>query len=377
MGISYVLVLTAALGQMCTLTHHVDMVGNDLLGPTGRCDPRPCDFPELCCKMCSEHNSSHAPKGRCAAWSWNNRSKTCWLKSRQSAHPHSSASDTSGVVDPVIPIYEMVEIPLPPVTSGNSEVATPDVTVRGPPGSRRPNVNVLAFYRGKTLGWVFRLAPDAVGSWKWVAPAFGVAAGTINCVAGPSQGGIIRDPRHPGRLAHEDGSPHMLFGIEVDWLWALGLDDGAIAGDPTVDQITADLAASGFNHVLVSLFANYSAWNSGLPPNTPPRVSPAAVTPWVSGKEYELNQAFFDHWDLVLRTMAAHNLTAHIMLYVGNKGVVWPTRNSAADDAFWAHAIARFNAVPNVVLDVSKEAGAYGIGVPWVSLLPPNPRSNP
>jgi hypothetical protein len=49
--------------------------------------------------------------------------------------------------------------------------------------------------------------------------------------------------------------------------------------------------------------------------------------------------------------------------------VAWPTRGSPQDDTYWHYVLARYGAHPNIVLDVSKEAGAYGVGLAYAQVL--------
>jgi len=69
---------------------------------------------------------------------------------------------------------------------------------------------------------------------------------------------------------------------------------------------------------------------------------------------------------MVLNAAYARGLVIHLMLYVGNKNVEWPTRLGVADDIYWHNAMARFAAHPAVIIDVSKEAASYGVGTQFV-----------
>ncbi len=189
----------------------------------------------------------------------------------------------------------------------------------------------------------FRFSPDATGAWEWesVCPAHATAArlmGQVECVPGKSAGGLIARGKD---FAHEDGSPHLLVAIELDWLWALELDSGVKTAP--LEGFIKHITSFGFNHALVNTYANWSRWNAadpvdgGFAPRTMPRVSPTLLTPWAADQRYSHNQAalslpFFAHWDTVITTMGRYNLTAHMMLYVGNKEVNWPTRGSEDDN---------------------------------------------
>ena len=85
----------------------------------------------------------------------------------------------------------------------------------------------------------------------------------------------------------------------MDWLWALGLN----ASTPTIAPVenALDILGSyGFNHFLVSLYSNYSAWSGSLPDSMAGHVWWAQQhnnTPWVAdesgGLDYsQLNLRF-------------------------------------------------------------------------------------
>lgn len=259
-----------------------------------------------------------------------------------------------------------------------------NATVTGPAASRYAPLAVTAFYDGGST-WRFRFTPDAEGMWQWSThcpadPGLDAQTGSVNCSAAAAmattstwssgaqaRGGVVRDPAHPHHMQFEDGSQYFLVGYEVDWLWALLLEEG-----PTVTAGFVDHVASfGFNQFLMSVYANHSTWNAGLPPNTPPRVSPTSVIPWAmtpaAGIDYStLDVRFFQNWDRVMRLLESRGVVAHLMIYVGNKAVLWPQRLSEDDDLYWQYVMARYSAFPNVVFDMSKEAGSYGMGRDYV-----------
>ena len=72
--------------------------------------------------------------------------------------------------------------------------------------------------------------------------------------------------------------------------------------------------------------------------------------------------------DLILSQLfwSRLGLVVHVMMYVGNKNVNWPSRLSDNDDVYWWNVLARIAPHPAVILDVSKEAGSYGVGQNYV-----------
>eukprot|EP00041_Stephanoeca_diplocostata_P028850 m.835112 g.835112 ORF g.835112 m.835112 type:complete len:792 (+) comp23452_c0_seq18:82-2457(+) len=273
-------------------------------------------------------------------------------------------------------VHEMLDV----VLANASQHARPfhvNVTARvtGPPASHHPHLTVPAFFDTSGCGnrtgcWRFRFTPDVAGLWHYVTACadsdvgLDLRTGSFTVEDGGNALGALRlDPDHPGFMRYDSGAAFLPVGLEVDWLFALGLEPDTAA--PALEDFVGGLADVGFNHVLMNVFANQSAWNQGLAPLTPPRVSPTHTTPWAGGAplDYDtLDTRFFAHVDRTLTVLLQHNMTANLMLYVGNKAVQWPARNSPADDLYWRYCMARFGAFPNVVLDVSKEAGSYGVG---------------
>jgi hypothetical protein len=83
--------------QQCEIIEGWDLTGNDLLHK-GKPAPQPCPGgPGDCCTMCAGKPESKVPFGMCRAWSFNHRTKTCWMKSSNSSHPNHNG-DTSGVI---------------------------------------------------------------------------------------------------------------------------------------------------------------------------------------------------------------------------------------------------------------------------------------
>ncbi len=251
--------------------------------------------------------------------------------------------------------------------------ATCAVRLRGPPSSRYPDANVSAYFDGGST-WGFRFTPDALGQWRWSSdcpdePGLDGQSGVVSCIESQLHGSVLRDPERPSRFVREDGSQYFLLGYEVDWLWALGLDNGdADAAFPTIWQFANVTSAYGFNHFIISFYANYSDWNKNMPARVAPKVSPTRTTPFSAGggQAGSLDLRFYKQWDTVLAALQQHDVIAHVMLYVGNKNVAWPERLGAADETYWRYTLARFSAYPNLVWDVSKEAGSHGVGADYI-----------
>ncbi|NJL30154.1 MAG: DUF4038 domain-containing protein, partial [Phycisphaerales bacterium] len=73
-----------------------------------------------------------------------------------------------------------------------------------------------------------------------------------------------------------------------------------------------------------------------------------------------LNFEFFNHLDRVIAHLNEQGIVAHLMMYVWNKQVNWPAPNSLEDNRYFDYIVKRYQAFPNIIWDVSKEALLYG-----------------
>ena len=178
----------------------------------------------------------------------------------------------------------------PPPPNPFATLCNVSVIYVGSERSRHPQMTVGAYFasagdsaRGGSAppAWRFRFAPDAVGEWQWSSscgPEIAAAAGSVRCVAGNAVGGLVANGKD---FAHEDGSPHFLIGIELDWLWALELDAAAGVKTAPLEGFIRHITSFGFNHALVNTFANWSNCAS----STPRRSAAPAEPPVAFGRE--------------------------------------------------------------------------------------------
>ncbi len=249
--------------------------------------------------------------------------------------------------------YHSHEFALPAVVEGNPF----DIELTGEftgPGNIR--LRVPGFYDGNGI-WKIRFSPTRQGSWslRTVSPAPTLHGKTEANIFGIANrhpqihGGLRADPEHPYHFVYEDGTRYFLMGYECDWLWALAPD----AQRRLIDQI----AARGFNHVLVNLYAHDTTWSRGRrnqwdygPPN---------IFPWEGTNENpghsRLHPAFFELYDRMMERLRDKGIVAHIMLKVYNKLVNWPPRGSRDEERYFRYVVARYQGFSNVVWDFSKE----------------------
>jgi len=58
--------------------------------------------------------------------------------------------------------------------------------------------------------------------------------------------------------------------------------------------------------------------------------------------------------------MHEREIISHLMIYVWNKLVAWPDMNTLEDNRYFDYVVKRYQAFPNIIWDVSKEALYYG-----------------
>ena len=128
----------------------------------------------------------------------------------------------------------------------------------GPDGLR---LDVPGFYDGNNT-WIIRFAPTRAGQWSLrtvsTVPALnGRVEPAITAVANTSRvihGDLLIDRVHPHHFMYEDGTRYFLMGYEADWLGEADMrDPQRKVMHALIDQI----AARGFNHVLVNVYALY------------------------------------------------------------------------------------------------------------------------
>lgn len=241
-----------------------------------------------------------------------------------------------------------------------------DVLVEAPDGRA---LRVPAFYDGDST-YVFRFSADTTGTWRWTT------ASEVASLAGLEGRFEVTPHDRPGRrgaltvadqdlqaFAYEDGTPAPVMATEIDWLFALDLEapgDSLEKTGPLLDQ----LREAGFNQVIFNVYAHDVSWEKD--PALPARYDYGSPAVWPFGgsnsepDHARLNPAFFQHLDRVVAALHEREMSAHLMIYVWNKQVNWPEPGSEADDRYFDHVVARYQAFPNLVWDVSKEALAYG-----------------
>lgn len=233
-----------------------------------------------------------------------------------------------------------------------------------------PNGQVLdvpGFYNGGRE-WIIRFSAPTQGSWAYVTRSSQAAldARSGSVIAGantnPSQrGALVINPEQPQNFFYEDGTECTVLAFECDWLFALDYDNPSAA--PKTEHLLDRLAESGLNQVVTTVYSYDVKWHKDpLLAQNPKHEFGGRddIYPFAGiNKQPDfdaLNVEFFQRFDRVVSEMNDRGITAHLMIYVWNKLVAWPPAESDADNRYFDYIIKRYQAFPNVLWDVSKEA---------------------
>jgi hypothetical protein len=243
----------------------------------------------------------------------------------------------------------------------------------GPDNSR---LTINGFFNGKDE-FIIRFSPMIMGSWSYH---------TFSSVAGLSgekdvveviennnpevNGPVIIDPQSPQKFAFHDGTPYFALAFEIDWLFALDLNNPADI--PNTRKIVEVIKKNGFNQVVMNLYAYDVKWKVGEDVPAKYNFKEPAVYPFAGTNETPdfktLNVDFFQHLDRVIDHLHKSGIVAHMMIYVWNKEVNWPPMYSWEDNRFFDYVINRYQGYSNIIWDVSKEALDYGrCDIPYIN----------
>lgn len=235
-------------------------------------------------------------------------------------------------------------------------------------GPVEQEMRVWGFHNGGAE-WIIRFSPPTPGDWQYVVrsdvPGLNGRTGTIHAEANTNpdrHGPLMLYPDRPQHFFYADGTPCLLLSFECDWLFALDLDNPEDI--PRTKKLVDTIADHGFNQVIMNVYAHDVSWKKD--PALEPQHDFGEPHMWPFGGSNgapdfrTLNTEYFKRLDRVIAYLNEKHIFAHLMIYVWNKQVTWPSMYSRADEYYFYHVTARYQAFPNVVWDVAKEALAYG-----------------
>ena len=227
---------------------------------------------------------------------------------------------------------------------------------------------IPGFYNGDSK-WTLRFCPPEAGKWTYrtfsLTGALAGREGSLSVTPNTrdwQRGPIAISESNPQRFVYADGSPYFCMAFELDWLFAL---DAENPNDiPRTRKIVAEVADHGFNQIVMNVFAYDANW--GERDKIEPEHDFAEPTVFPFGgdntdPDYStLDIAFFQRLDRVMAHLNEKQIASHLMIYVWNKKVNWPEPDSVEDNRYFDYVVKRYQAYPNLIWDISKEALAYG-----------------
>lgn len=229
------------------------------------------------------------------------------------------------------------------------------------------SITVPGFYDGDQT-YCVRFTPSMSGQWNYTTTSttdeLNNQSGklTVSPATDQLRGGIELDPNNDRQFQFQNGDRYFPIAFECDWLFAL---DGENADDiPKTRKFVDTLAENGFNQVVLNVFAYDVKWAKDDRLDAKYEYGSPKVYPFAGDNESpdhsKLNIEYFQRLDRVIEYLDQKGIAAHLMVYVWNKRVNWPEANSAADNRYFDYVVRRYQAYPNLIWDISKEALGYG-----------------
>lgn len=235
--------------------------------------------------------------------------------------------------------------------------------------SEKGTQKIPLFYNGDNM-WVFRYSSATVGSKSFVfeseIKALNGKKGKFLVIDNKKEdrhGGIVLKKDNPQHLFYEDGSHYFNLAFECDWLFALDYGQKDI---PKTKHLLSLVNEYQFNQIVMNVYSYDVSWPKDKRLKDYPEHeygSREDIFPFLGSNSEpdfsSLNVDFFKHFDKVIAEMHDKELVSHLMIYVWNKLVNWPDMESEADNMYYDYVVKRYQAFPNMIWDVSKEALHY------------------
>ncbi|TDT47281.1 uncharacterized protein DUF5060 [Maribacter spongiicola] len=229
---------------------------------------------------------------------------------------------------------------------------------------------VPGFFNGDK-NWVIRFSSTLEGNYTYVTiseiASLNNKKGKVKVTEAKSDnhGGIVVSDNDPQHFYYEDGTPYFLLAFECDWLYALDYHNEKDL--PKTAHLLNLIEENGFNQIVMNVFSYDVSWDKDEKLKDHPEHEfggPDDIFPFLGNNENpdysELNPVFFQKLDRTISMMHDKRIASHLMIYVWNKLVAWPDMNSDADNMYFDYVVKRYQAFPNMVWDISKEALYYG-----------------
>ncbi|WP_109829586.1 apiosidase-like domain-containing protein [Reichenbachiella versicolor] len=225
------------------------------------------------------------------------------------------------------------------------------------------------FYNGGDQ-WVFRYSSATIGKKTFVVESdikeLNGKKGKITITKNAKtdrHGGIVLKDKDPNHFYYEDGKHYFNLAFECDWLFALDYGQQEI---PKTKHLLSLLNKHKLNQIVMNVYSYDVKWPKDPKLADHPEHEYGEredIFPFLGSNSdpdfSSLNVDFFKHFDKVIAEMHDQEIVSHLMIYVWNKEVNWPDMESEADNMYYDYVVKRYQAYPNIIWDVSKEALHY------------------
>ncbi|QDT09985.1 DUF5060 domain-containing protein [Planctomycetes bacterium K23_9] len=228
-------------------------------------------------------------------------------------------------------------------------------------------LQVPGFFNG-AHEYVIRFTPPSAGNWRYITqspqPSLDGLQGQLAVAKAVAnrKGGITLDARNPRNFTYANGNNYFPIAFEADWIFALDAENPDDI--PKTKKFVDTLADNGFNQVVLNVFAYDVKWKKDKALPAKHDYGSPSVFPFAGDNSQpdhsQLNIEYFQRLDRVVDYLDQNGIVAHLMIYVWNKQVNWPAANSAEDNRYFDYTVRRYQAYPNLIWDISKEALGYG-----------------
>ncbi len=219
--------------------------------------------------------------------------------------------------------------------------------------------------------WIFRYSSAKVGdfSYKIIGEKlnFSNKSGKIKVTKNKKKdrfGGITLSKKDPKHFYYENGKHYFNLAFECDWLFALDYNKDQLKKTKHLLNLVKE---NGFNQIVMNVYSHDVSWKKDELLKSNPQHEFGGrqdIFPFLGNNkkpDYSaLNPKFFQHLDKVILEMHDREIVSHLMIYVWNKLVSWPDMNTLEDNRYFDYVVKRYQAFPNIIWDVSKEALYYG-----------------
>ncbi len=230
--------------------------------------------------------------------------------------------------------------------------------------------SIPAFYNGNNC-WIVRFAGDQAGLWSYSTrsdvKSLSNKKGAV-CVNNELyknyKGAIGHNKINPQKFSYHNGEDYFMMGFECDYLFALNYHNEI--DTPELDAMLDEIQRNRFNYLVMNVYGYDMSWDQDPKLKDIPQYyfgGREDIFPFLgsnSEPDYSaLNVEYFQKLDRVLAKLADRDIVAHLMIYVWNKQIAWPELDSLEGNRYFDYVAKRYQAFPNLVWDISKEAMGY------------------